>query len=117
MINAPRFFQALADTTRLRCLMLIVTEGYVCVCEMAYALGEIQPKISRHLAAMRATGLVLDCREGQWMYYRLHPDLPAWMDEVLTTCNRTLANQLPFSSDRAALAVMPNRPKRQVCQI
>lgn len=115
MINAHRFFQALADATRLRCLMLMLGEGQVCVCEMAHALGEIQPKVSRHLAAMRAMGLVLDCREGQWMYYRLHPDLPAWMKEVLATCYRTLADQPPFANDGKALAAMPNRPQRQVC--
>jgi DNA-binding transcriptional ArsR family regulator len=85
--HAHRFFQALADTTRLRCLMLMVAEEEVCVCEMTHALGEIQPKVSRHLAALRAAGFILDRREAQWMYYRLHPDLPAWMHEVLqTTC-------------------------------
>ena len=113
MPHAHRFFQALADTTRLRCLMLMVAEEEVCVCEMTHALGEIQPKVSRHLAALRAAGFILDRREAQWMYYRLHPDLPAWMHEVLSTCQRALAEQTPFSTDRAALADMPNRPQRR----
>lgn len=108
-----RFFQALADTTRLRCLMLMVAEEEVCVCEMTHALGEIQPKISRHLAALRAAGFILDRREAQWIYYRLHPDLPAWMQDILSTCQRALAEQTPFRDDRAALADMPNRPQRR----
>ena len=112
MPDAHRFFQALADATRLRCLMLMVAEDEVCVCEMAHALGEIQPKISRHLAALRTAGFILDRREAQWIYYRLHPDLPAWMKEVLKTCDRALVEQAPFHADREALASMLNRPQK-----
>lgn len=113
MPHAHRFFQALADSTRLRCLMLMVAEDEVCVCEMAHALGEIQPKISRHLAALRMAGFILDRREAQWMYYRLHPDLPDWMKEVLNTSCRALIEQAPFCTDRIALADMPCRPQRR----
>jgi ArsR family transcriptional regulator, arsenate/arsenite/antimonite-responsive transcriptional repressor len=113
MPQAHRFFQALADPTRLRCLLLMVAEAEVCVCEMTHALGEIQPKISRHLAALRAAGFILDRREAQWIYYRIHPDLPAWMIEVLHTTCRALADRTPFRDDRAALADMPNRPQRR----
>jgi len=113
MPHAHRFFQALADSTRLRCLMLMVAEEEVCVCEMAHALGEIQPKISRHLAALRMAGFILDRREAQWMYYRLHPDLPDWMKEVLNTSYRALIDQTPFCTDRTALANMPSRPQRR----
>ena len=113
MPHAHPFFQALADATRLRCLMLMVAEEEVCVCEMAHALGETQPKISRHLAALRLAGVILDRREAQWMYYRLHPDLPDWMKEVLNTSCRALIEQAPFCADRAALADMPSRPQRR----
>lgn len=113
MPAAHHFFQALADETRLRCLLLMEAEEEVCVCEMAHALGEIQPKISRHLAALRAAGFVLDRRDAQWIYYRLHPDLPAWMREVLAACRQALAEQPPFCADRAALTDMPNRPQRR----
>jgi ArsR family transcriptional regulator len=113
MSDAHRFFRALADPTRLRCLLLMVAEGEVCVCEMTHALDEIQPKVSRHLAALRAAGFILDRRDAQWIYYRLHPDLPAWMNEVLHATCRALAEQIPFRGDRAALADMPNRPQRR----
>lgn len=113
MSDAHRFFQALADPTRLRCLMLMVAEAEVCVCEMTHALGEIQPKVSRHLAALRSAGFILDRRDAQWIYYRLHPDLPAWMNEVLHTTYQALADQTPFRNDRAALASMPCRPQRR----
>jgi len=55
-----QFFQLLSDETRLRCLLLLQKEGELCVCELVYALDIIQPKISRHLAALRDAGIVTD---------------------------------------------------------
>ncbi|MEO9274926.1 metalloregulator ArsR/SmtB family transcription factor [Marinomonas sp. 5E14-1] len=51
------FFKALADDTRLRCLLLIKQFTELCVCELMEALNETQPKISRHLAQLRKNGL------------------------------------------------------------
>ena len=110
---ANRFFQALADPTRLRALMLMMAEGEVCVCEITHALGEIQPKISRHLASLRSEGYISDRRDAQWIYYSLHPDLPVWQREILMTCHRELADQDPFRIDRDRLAAMVDRRPRQ----
>src|SRR3954467_9834240 len=63
-------FKALADRTRLRILNLLLA-GEVCVCDLHDTLGIPQPKASRHLAYLRAAGLVDARREGQWMHYRL----------------------------------------------
>ncbi len=69
-MEADQFFKALSDLTRLRMLVLLNCEGELCVCELTHALDEIQPKISRHLAQLRELGVVLDRRQGQWIYYR-----------------------------------------------
>lgn len=111
--EAIRFFQALADLTRLRALMLMMAEGEVCVCEITHALEEIQPKISRHLATLRSEGYISDRRDAQWVYYSLHPDLPVWQREILMTCHRELADQDPFRIDRDRLAAMVDRRPRQ----
>ena len=75
------------------------------------ALGESQPKISRHLAQLRNCGLLADRRRGQWVYYRLHPDLPAWVREIL---HITLeANQDWLNADAERLEAMDQRPERQ----
>jgi ArsR family transcriptional regulator len=63
-------FKALADSTRLRILGLLLT-GEVCVCHIHAALRIPQPKASRHLAYLRRAGLVATRRAGTWMYYRL----------------------------------------------
>ena len=71
-----RLFKAMADQTRLRILALL-SGGEVCVCDIHETLGIPQPRASRHLAYLRRTGLVLDRKEGLWVYYRLaDPDDP-----------------------------------------
>jgi len=68
---------------------LIDLEGELCVCELTYALDQGQSKISRHLALLRNCGLLSDRRQGQWVYYRLHPDLPLWVKEILSVTSKS----------------------------
>ena len=78
-------FKALADTTRLRILGLLLI-GEVCVCDIHESLKIAQPKASRHLAYLRKAGLVETRREGLWIHYRLgnlrDPVLAAITDAV-----------------------------------
>ena len=68
--HSTALFQALADPTRLRLLNLL-RDGERCVCELVDVVGGPQPKVSRHLAHLRETGMVEARRRGTWMYYRL----------------------------------------------
>ena len=63
-------FKALADSTRLRILGLLLT-GEVCVCDIHESLHVSQPKASRHLAYLRRAGLVDARKDGLWVHYRL----------------------------------------------
>ena len=72
------YFKLLADETRLCCVLLICQQGPLCVCELTAALHVSQPKISRHLALLRQAGVLTTERKGQWIYYQLATDLPAW---------------------------------------
>jgi arsenate reductase len=109
----PRdLFSALAQDTRLRCLLLLATQGELCVCELTQATGVVQPHVSRHLAQLRELGLVQDRREGVWMHYRLHPDLPDWIGTILRETVAVAHTQSPFIEDARALAAMSNRPAR-----
>jgi ArsR family transcriptional regulator len=65
-----RTFKALADTTRLRILGLLLT-GEVCVCDIHGSLRIPQPTASRHLAYLRRAGLVSTRKQGLWVHYRL----------------------------------------------
>ena len=105
-------FSILSDQTRLRALMLIQAEGEACVCEITYALDESQPKISRHLALMRESGIVESRREGTWMHYRINPRLPDWSKEVIKQVFAGLIELSPFRDDQKQLEQMNNRPER-----
>lgn len=104
------FFRALADPTRLRCLMLLVHEAELCVCEFTHALDELQPKISRHLASLREDGLVADRRTAQWIHYRINPALPAWAKETLALAAHAHSTTEPYVRDRKRLKTMTDRP-------
>ena len=82
-------FKALADSTRLRILGLLVT-GEVCVCHIHETLRISQPKASRHLAYLRSAGLVDTRREGLWVHYRM----AVVPDAVLETVHRTVTHAL-----------------------
>lgn len=107
-MNPVQFYKCHADDTRLRCALLIAAEGELCVCELTAALGESQPKTSRHLAQLRECGLLLDRREGKWVFYRLSPSLPTWASAVLA---ETLgANKDYLRENLRALGRMKSRP-------
>lgn len=91
--------------------LLIHSEGELCVCELTHALGESQPKISRHLAQLRSCGLLSDRREGQWVYYGLEPSLPDWASVTLKAAAEGESYRLAGLQRR--LAMMGNRPERR----
>ncbi|MBU0656011.1 MAG: metalloregulator ArsR/SmtB family transcription factor [Gammaproteobacteria bacterium] len=97
------FAKALADQTRLRILLLLTGQEELCVCELTQALELAQPKISRHLAILRESGLLLDRKSGLWVYYRLHPELPQWAQDVLGNLQAGSFNETLFQSDSQRL--------------
>ena len=118
MIQPVAFFKCLSDETRLRCVALLQRQGELCVCELTQVLQISQPKISRHLALLRSTGLVLDRRQGAWVYYRIHPQLPAWAQAVLSATVPGIAERPEFQADWQRLQAIhcsggdcpPNQP-------
>lgn len=69
--------KALADPARLRILHLLQGQEELCVCELTEALGLPQYAVSRHLATLKAAGIVADWRQGKWMHYSLDPAMSA----------------------------------------
>jgi ArsR family transcriptional regulator, arsenate/arsenite/antimonite-responsive transcriptional repressor len=110
-LSPADLFKALADETRTRISLLIGREGELCVCELTCALDASQPKISRHLALLRSSGLLADRRQGQWIYYRLHPQLPGWALQLLAAAEQ--GSRVSLQDDVARLLAMGERPVRQ----
>lgn len=114
-VSPEILFKLLSDPTRLRMTALLAAEGELCVCEFTQALGESQPKVSRHLALMREEGLVAARRDGTWMHYRLEPGLPAWAVRIIEHAHAELCRLAPFRRDAGQLQRMGERPGTKSC--
>jgi ArsR family transcriptional regulator len=113
MIDADTLIQALSDPTRLRTLVLLRTEGALCVCELTAALNVSQPKMSRHLAALRTFGVVEDRRVANRVFYRIDPNLPDWALGVLHGLAEGMVATSDFATVQRHLHAFPNRPQQR----
>lgn len=66
-------YRVLAEPARLR-LLALAAEEELSIGELAELLGEGQPNVSRHAAALRQAGLLLDRREGTRTLVRMSPE-------------------------------------------
>jgi ArsR family transcriptional regulator len=69
-MEVEQVFKALADANRLRIVNLLL-HGELCVCDIQYVLENSQPNVSRHLAYLKNSGMVLDRRDGYRVFYRI----------------------------------------------
>ncbi len=93
-------FLALSDKTRLR-LLSIMSGGETSVGFLAETLGESQPKISRHLAYLRNSGLVSTRRDGKWIYYQIEQNMSLSTRRVLIETLSTIDEQVRRPDRRA----------------
>ena len=61
-------------------ILLAIGEGEACVCHLEAVLGKRQAYISQHLMALRQAEILLDRRDGRFVYYRIAD--PALLDLV-----------------------------------
>ena len=102
-LKLVRIYQCFCDPTRLRILHLL-TQTPLCVCHFQEALGEPQVKISKHLAYLRARGLVATKRSGNWIIYSLPAKRSAELETNLK-CLQDCASWDPvFRKDLQRLA-------------
>ncbi len=96
-------FRAFSDRTRLRILHLL-QPGELCVGDLVAALEVPQPTASRHLARLRAAGLVTARREGAWSFYSLAPATSPFHERLLgcLACCLDEVPELRADRERAA---------------
>ena len=103
-------FKCLADDTRLKTVLLIQSQGELCVCELTAALDTSQPKVSRHLAQLRDCGILTTRRKGQWVYYSINAALPSWVKTVIAATDEDNGYYTAHCCDQ--LIQMGDRPQR-----
>lgn len=74
--------RAAGEPTRLRILALLA-RGEMTVGELALALGQSQPRVSRHLRLMTEAGLIARAPEGASVFCRLGEGLAAWIASLV----------------------------------
>lgn len=91
-------------------MLLIKDQGELCVCELVEALGQSQPKVSRNLALLRSEAILQGTKQGQWVYYSLHPELPTWVSELLEATLQYSPETIAINIE--SLEKMGDRPER-----
>lgn len=99
-------FKVASDVTRLRILNLL-SKQELCVCELVEIMEESQPKISKHIAKIRAHKFVLTNRNEQYIYYSLNQENPLLTD-VLDAIKPYLSTNEKIQSDLTKLSNMDN---------
>jgi len=73
LVIKAQMLKALGHPTRLAMVEILGADGEKCVCELAdLAGGGDRTTISKHLAVLKAAGLVSDRKEGLKVFYRLN---------------------------------------------
>lgn len=103
-----QIYECLCDVTRLR-LLNVLAQGPLCVCHFQEILGEPQVKISKHLAYLRARGLVEVERQGNWMVYALPAKPPRELKANLACLQDCAGENALFQRDLARLKKLAPR--------
>ena len=65
-----KWLRAAGEPSRLR-LLALCADGALSVSDLARALKQSEPRVSRHLKILCEAGLLVRLRHGQWVHYRL----------------------------------------------
>jgi ArsR family transcriptional regulator len=70
-----QIFLACSDTSRLRILNLILTNGEMCITDLEHILEFTQTKTSRHLIYLKNSGILTTRKFNQWVFYQLKDEV------------------------------------------
>jgi len=102
MEQLAQMYKALSEEMRLRIIMLL-TEGELCVCDLMAIFGETQSKVSRHLAYLKHSGFLKSRRVGTWMHYSLKENLDSKIDAQITFMKQQFSQTPVFIEDKQRL--------------
>ncbi len=101
-----RITKALADETRVRLLMALESRE-VCVCQLIELVDMAPSTVSKHLALLRAAGLIDGRKSGRWMHYRhAGDDAPEMVREALAWVRTALRKNKTIIADARKLAAV-----------
>jgi ArsR family transcriptional regulator len=84
------WLRAVGEPSRLR-LLVLCAEQDLAVSDLAQALAQSEPRVSRHLKILCDAGLLERVRQGQWVHYRTHrnPSALGFVQGLLAQLDRS----------------------------
>ena len=101
-----KWLRAAGEPSRLR-LLALCADAALSVSDMAQALKQSEPRVSRHLKILCEAGLIERMRQGQWVHYRLAlaPEASSFVRGLLAQLDRRDRQLVrDATSARAAIA-------------
>lgn len=103
MKHLAQTLKALSDPIRLRIILLLQSEGELCVCDLMAVLKLPQSTVSRHLSYLKRSCWVDTRRQGVWMHYQLSRESCDICLELLRILKQHVSILPEAESDRHAL--------------
>ncbi|MFM8911955.1 MAG: ArsR/SmtB family transcription factor [Flammeovirgaceae bacterium] len=83
-----QIFLACSDTSRLRILHLILTNGEMCITDLERILEFTQTKTSRHLLYLKNSGILTSRKINQWAFYQIKDEVFDLIKQLLQWVSR-----------------------------
>ena len=83
-----QIFLASSDTSRLRILNLILTNGEMCITDLEHILEFTQTKTSRHLLYLKNSGILSSRKINQWSFYQIKDEVFDIVKQILQFVSR-----------------------------
>jgi ArsR family transcriptional regulator, arsenate/arsenite/antimonite-responsive transcriptional repressor len=83
-----QIFLACSDTSRLRILNLIMTNGEMCITDLEHILEFTQTKTSRHLIYLKNSGILTSRKFNQWIFYQIKDEVLDIIQQVFQFLRR-----------------------------
>lgn len=88
-----QIFLACSDTSRLRILNLILTNGEMCITDLEQILEFTQTKTSRHLLYLKNSGILTSRKINQWAFYQIKDEVFDLVKQLLQWVSRDAVMQ------------------------
>jgi len=105
-MKTEQFFRCLADSVRVKIVLLLCHQGELNATSIASVLNSNESTIKRHMALMVKNQIVLFRQKDLYHYYRINPDLPVWMQKILKHTyrgNKKIVEALPVVKQDVSL--------------
>lgn len=110
MERLVQYFRALSEEIRLR-IVLLLTHGELCVCDIMDVLDEPQSKVSRHLSYLKHSGIITSERLGVWMHYTLCDGRDETLGAQIEFMRERLSHLPAFERDIAKMEILKERKR------